>query len=89
VLPGWHLSAWAAAATTIAAAFATHLAAAQHQRIAASYAATADQLDRLIADVDPASADPDRQAQFVADVERVLAAQNDGWTDLLSLHAPK
>jgi hypothetical protein len=89
VLPGSHLSAWTAAATTIAAAFATHLAAAQHQRIAASYAATADQLDHLIADVDPASADPDRQAQLVADVETVLAAQNDGWTDLLSPHDPK
>jgi conflict system pore-forming effector with SLATT domain/uncharacterized protein DUF4231/tetratricopeptide repeat protein len=89
VLPQTHLAAWTAAATTIATAFATHLAAAQHQRIGASYAATADQLDRLIAGIDPATAGPDRQAQFVADVERVLAAQNDGWTDLLSPHAPK
>jgi hypothetical protein len=88
VLPGSHLAAWTAAATTIAAAFATHLAAEQHQRIAASYASTADQLDRLIADVDPASADPDRQAQFVLDVEQALAAQNSGWMDLLSPHAP-
>jgi cytochrome c551/c552 len=88
-LPQSHLAAWTAAATTVAAAFATHLAATQHQRIAASYAATADQLDRLIAGIDPATVGPDRQAQFVADVERVLAAQNDGWTDLLSPHAPK
>jgi hypothetical protein len=85
-LPQSHVAAWTAAATTIAAAFATHLAATQHQRIAASYAATADQLDRLIAGVDPAVADPDRQAQFVADVEGVLAAQDNGWTDLLSPH---
>jgi cytochrome c551/c552 len=88
-LPGSHLAAWTAAATTIAAAFATHLAAEQHQRIAASYASTADQLDRLIADVDPAITDPDRQAQFVLGVEQVLAAQNSGWMDLLSPHTEK
>jgi hypothetical protein len=49
----------------------------------ASYAGTTDQLDRLLADVD-LNDGPDRQAQFVADVERVLVAQNEGWTDLLS-----
>ena len=83
-LPGAHLAAWTAAATTIAAAFATHLAAMQHQRIATSYAVTADQLERLIVGVDAKTASADRQAQFVADVERVLAAQNEGWVDLLS-----
>ena len=88
-VPGWHLSAWTAAATTIAAAFATHIAASQHQRTAASYAATADQLDRLVAAVDPGTTDTDRRAQFVADVERVLATQNEGWTDLLSSSARK
>ena len=55
-LPGAHLAAWTAAATTIAAAFATHVAATQHQRIAASYAATADQLERLIVGVDATKA---------------------------------
>ena len=89
VVPGWHLTAWTAAATTIAAAFATHIAAAQHQRIAASYAVTADQLDRLIAPVDPDTTSSERQTQFVADVERILATQNEGWTDLLSPSAKK
>jgi SMODS and SLOG-associating 2TM effector domain 1/Protein of unknown function (DUF4231) len=84
IVPGSHLAAWTAAATTIAAAIATHLAATQHQRIAASYAATADQLDRLIAAIDPTTDSPDRQARFVADVEQVLAAQNDGWMELLN-----
>jgi hypothetical protein len=84
VMPGWHLGAWTAAATTVAAAFGAHIAATHHQRIAASYAATADQLDRLVAAVDPDTTDTSRQAQFVADVERVLATQNEGWTDLLS-----
>jgi hypothetical protein len=86
-LPGAHLAVWTAAATTVAAAFATHIAAAQHQRVAASFAATADQLERLIVGVDPAKASTDRQAQFVADVERVLATQNNGWVDLLSTAA--
>lgn len=86
-LPGAHLAAWTAAATTIAAAFATHVAATQHQRIAASYAATADQLERLIVGVDVNTASTGRQAQFVADAERVLAVQNNGWIDLLSTPA--
>jgi hypothetical protein len=83
-VPSWRLSTWTAAATTIAASFGTHLAATQHQRVGAAYAATADQLERLIAGIDPATVRPEQQAQFVADVERVLVAQNEGWTDLLS-----
>jgi hypothetical protein len=86
-VPGAHLAAWTAAATTIAAAFAAHIAATQHQRIAASYAATADQLQRLVDGVDPKTATADQQAQFVADVERVLAVQNNGWVDLLGTAA--
>lgn len=84
ILPGLHLASWTAAATTIAAAITAHLTASQHQRIAASYAATADQLDRLISTIDPATAGADSQANFVAGVEQVLAAQNNGWVDQLS-----
>jgi hypothetical protein len=84
LLPSVRLPTWTAAATTIAAALGAHLAATQHQRIAVAYAATADQLERLIAFFDPATAAPGQQAQFVADVERVLAVQNEGWADLLS-----
>jgi hypothetical protein len=83
-VPAWRLSTWTAAATTIAAALGAHLAATQHQRIAATYAATADQLERLIADIDPDAVTPEQQAQFVADVERVLVAQKEGWIDLIS-----
>ncbi len=86
-LPEAHLAAWPAAATTIAAAFATHIAATQHQRVAASYASTADQLQRLVDSVDAKTASADQQAQFVADVERVLAVQNDGWVDMLGTAA--
>ena len=73
----WRLSTWTAAATTIAAALGAHLAATQHQGIAATYAATADQLERLIADIDLATATPEQQSQFVADVERILVAQKE------------
>ena len=78
--PAWHLTTWTAAATTIAAALGAHIAATGHQRIAASYAGTSDQLDRLIAGLHPENATPDQRARFVADVELVLAAQNHGWT---------
>jgi hypothetical protein len=50
----------------------------------AAYAATSDQLESLVAGFDAVGATAEQRAQFVADVERVLAAQNDGWTDLLS-----
>lgn len=36
------------------------------------------------AGIDPTTATAERQAQFVADVERVLVAQNEGWVDLIS-----
>ncbi|MGY1670315.1 DUF4231 domain-containing protein [Geodermatophilus sp. SYSU D00710] len=83
-VPSWPLSTWTAAATTVAAAVGAQLAATQHQRIAAAYAATAEQLERLVALFAPATATPAEQAHFVAEVERVLAVQNEGWTDLLS-----
>jgi hypothetical protein len=87
-VPSLHLTTWTAALATIAAAFGTQLAATQHQSIAAGYALTADQLDDLIAAFDPVSAPAPAQAQFVAEVERVLANQNDGWTDLLGTDRP-
>jgi hypothetical protein len=83
-VPSWRLSTWTAAATTVAAAVGAHLAATQHQRIAAAYAATVDQLEQLVAGIEPSTASADQQAQFVADIERVLLAQNEGWMDLLS-----
>ena len=84
-VPSLRLSTWTAAATTIAAAVGAHLAATQHQRIAAAYAATVDQLEQLVAGIEPSTASANQQAQFVADIERVLLAQNEGWMDLLSL----
>lgn len=76
------LAAWTTAAAAIAAAVAAHAAAARHDRIAASYAATADQLERLLERLPPGP-DAARAAQFVVAVERVLAEQNEGWTSLI------
>jgi hypothetical protein len=78
------LSVWIGVATTVGAALTAHLAAAQHDRIAASYATTAEEIQRLIHRIDRATATPEVHAGFVADVERVLAAQNEGWIDLFS-----
>jgi hypothetical protein len=78
------LSAWVGVVTTLGAAVAAHLAATQHDRIAASYARTADQLGRLISSSDSGTATPEVQARFVREVERVLAAQNESWVSLLS-----
>jgi hypothetical protein len=77
------LAALIGAATTIAAAFAAHLAATRHDRIAGSYAVTAEQLDRLVTRL-PADPDPGTAAAFVDDIERVLLAQNQGWGSLVS-----
>jgi hypothetical protein len=77
------LSVWVGVATTIGAALAAHLSATQHDRIAASYATTADQLDLLIEQL-PAAPDAATAAQFVADVESRLAAQNESWLGLFS-----
>jgi hypothetical protein len=75
------LSVWIGVATMIGAALAAHLSATQHDRIAASYAATADQLDLLIENL-PANSDAATRAQFVTDVESRLAAQNESWVRL-------
>jgi hypothetical protein len=77
------LTVWIGVATTIGAAFAAHLSATQRDRIAAGYAATADRLDLLIERL-PADPDPATQAQFAADVESTLAAQNETWLGLFS-----
>jgi hypothetical protein len=74
---------WIGVATTIGAAFAAHLSATQHDRIAAGYAATADRLDLLMERL-PAHPDAATRAQFVTDVESTLAAQNETWLGLLS-----
>jgi hypothetical protein len=79
------LAIWIGVATTIGAAFAAHASATQRDRIAAGYAATADRLDLLIERL-PADPDAATRAQFVAEVESTLAAQNETWLGLL---APK
>jgi hypothetical protein len=84
VLDGEDLSTWVAVATTAGAAFAAHLAAKQHVAIADSYATTSADLDALVRGFDAESATPDQAAAFVAKVESVLAAQNNGWVGLFA-----
>jgi hypothetical protein len=75
------LSAWVAAATTVAAAITAHVLGGQHARIARSYLNTAGQLRELIEGVE---ADGALTPAFVTDVETVLSAQNQGWVSLLT-----
>ncbi|MGH3913429.1 MAG: DUF4231 domain-containing protein [Pseudonocardiaceae bacterium] len=78
------VSAWVGFATTLGAAIAAHLAATQHDRIAASYCRTTVQLRALLSGFTPDAATPAAGALFVRDVEGILAAQNEGWVSLLS-----
>jgi hypothetical protein len=75
------LAVWIGVASTIAASFAAHRAATNHERITASYAMTTDVLDRLLARL-PMQPDAATQARFVTEVEARLAAQNDTWLEL-------
>jgi hypothetical protein len=84
-LHGPDLSAWVAVATTAAAAFGAHLATEQHDRIAESYARTVQSLDALLADFDPVRETPEEAARFVANVESVLADQNDSWVSIFAV----
>jgi hypothetical protein len=78
------LAAWISVATTVSAAISAHLASTQHERIATGYASTAGDLADLLAGFDVGTAGATEQARFVADVERVLAAQNDGWASIIT-----
>jgi Flp pilus assembly protein TadB len=83
----WHgpnLSAWVAVATTAGAAFAAHLASQQHDRVADSYARTVLSLNDAIRRFAAESATKEEAAEFVANVEQVLAAHNDAWVGLFS-----
>ncbi len=85
-LHGPDLSAWVAVATTAAAAFAAHLASQQHDRVAESYARTVQRLNTLLANFDPTRGSPEQAAKFVANVESVLADQNDSWVSIFTVH---
>jgi hypothetical protein len=83
----WHgsnLSAWVAVATTAGTAFAAHLATQQHDRIADSYARTVVSLESMLRHFDASSGTEEEAAAFVANVEQLLAAQNEGWVGLFT-----
>jgi hypothetical protein len=77
------LAAWVAVATTLAATVGSHLAGAQHARLAALYAQTVGELDRLLAGFDATTATGDDAAAFVDRVEALLVRQNEEWVSSL------
>ena len=84
-LHGPDLSAWVAVATTAAAAIGAHMATQQNDRVAESYARTVQSLDDLIDGFDAARETPAEAARFVANVESVLADQNESWVSIFTL----
>lgn len=77
------LAAWVAALSAATGAVTTHAGAARHHDIARAFANTANRLDVITRRFNQAS---DRDAAFpdyVESVERVLAIQNDTWTDTI------
>ena len=83
VQPTPMLSAWTAAATTIAAALGAHLAGRQYRRLAITFDTTALLLDDVIATAGTAAQSPDGQTRFIDQVEGILAAQNGSWPETL------
>jgi hypothetical protein len=76
--------AWVAVVTTIGVGLAAHVASTQHDRIAVADASTADERQHLRGTLGSGVPFPDAAARLVANVERVLAVQNQGWTSLIS-----
>jgi hypothetical protein len=83
-LHGPDLSAWVAVATTAAAAIGAHHATQQSDRVAESYARTVQSLEHLIGGFDAARATRKEAARFVANVESVLADQNESWVSIFA-----
>lgn len=83
IFTGLDLAAWVGLATTLGATFAAHLLAAQHDKLARTYATTVRDLDRLLEARALGGPTPESEAAFVRDVEEVLARQNEGWVSLL------
>lgn len=77
------LSSWTAAATTIAAALGAHLAGRQYRRLAITFGNTALRLEEVITTAGTVARSPEGQAQFVDQVEGILAAQNGSWPESL------
>ncbi len=77
------IGAWIAGFSSAAAAVATHAGAAQHEQIAFSYSATANLLELAIQRFMAAGDDPETAEEFIIEVERILAIQNEIWSDVL------
>ncbi|MEU4253544.1 DUF4231 domain-containing protein [Amycolatopsis sp. NPDC026612] len=76
VFPTFAASAWIGVLTTVTTAITAHVGAARYSYQQVEFTRTADELERLLVDrATGLTADDD----FVADSERVISIQNEGW----------
>jgi hypothetical protein len=82
IIPAPGVSVWIGVLTTVAGAIAAHTGAERYEYQFVEFTRTADKLDRLLTrrGVDQRSAD-----EFVAECERVISIQNEGWMAKLTL----
>ncbi|WP_436501093.1 DUF4231 domain-containing protein [Actinokineospora sp. HUAS TT18] len=85
VAPSPGVVVWIGVMTTVAGALAAHAGAERYDYQVVEYTRTADKLERLIArqKIDPADTDT-----FVAECERVISIQNEGWMAKLAVEEP-
>ncbi|WP_043783680.1 DUF4231 domain-containing protein [Amycolatopsis rifamycinica] len=76
VFPGIAVSAWIGVLTTITTAITAHVGAARYAYQQVEFTRTADELERLLVNRTTGLTTDD---DFVADAERVISIQNEGW----------
>jgi hypothetical protein len=76
VFPGVLAAAWIGVLTTVTTAITAHVGAARYAYQQVEFTRTADELERLLADRSTGRTSDD---DFVAESERVISIQNEGW----------
>jgi hypothetical protein len=82
-VPQWDLGAWIAVVTTISATVAAHVGATRYEYQLIEYIRTAEELSQLRHDA-TATISPAELDQLVAQCERIISIQNEGWMAKLS-----
>jgi hypothetical protein len=77
--PAARLQAWVGVAATIGTAVAAHAAAQRYEYQQIEFARTADRLEDLLARFGTRPRTAEAEDAFVADCERIISIQNEGW----------
>ncbi|MFF5173293.1 DUF4231 domain-containing protein [Micromonospora sp. NPDC000089] len=79
VVPGIGVAGWVGVVTTIGTALVAHAAAERYEYQQVEFARTAAGLQHLLDQYEVTPPGPARDDAFVADCERLISIQNDGW----------